>query len=101
MSCTNLVSRLYSVSVTLRGRCRLQGPRSSRTHDYIFSQYGGTKVYFLNPKNYNIVACRSSTSATRATRLKSLQAQNAFVFKIYSQLSTGRGHNNRSRLAVV
>jgi hypothetical protein len=27
--------------------------------DYIFSQYGGTKVYFLNPKNYQIVVSKT------------------------------------------
>lgn len=64
---------------------------------YIFSQYGGTKVYFLNPKNYNIVASKQYFRDKGNT--VEIPAQNAFVFKIYSALQAVV--NNRSRLAVV
>lgn len=64
---------------------------------YIFSQYGGTKVYFLNPKNYNIVASKEYFRDKGNT--VEIPAQNAFVFKIYSALQGVV--NNRSRLAVV
>lgn len=64
---------------------------------YIFSQYGGTKVYFLNPKNYNIVMSKQYFRDKGNT--VEIPAQNAFVFKIYS---AGQALvNNRSRLAVV
>ncbi len=29
-----------------------------KTARYVFSQYGGTKVYFLNPKNYKLVVSK-------------------------------------------
>ena len=64
---------------------------------YVFSQYGGTKVYFLNPKNYNIVVSKSYFRDKGNT--VEIPAQNAFTFKIYSALQAIV--NNRSRLAVV
>ena len=64
---------------------------------YVFSQYGGTKVYFLNPKNYNIV-CSKQYFRDKGNTIE-IPAQNAFVFKIYSALQAVT--NNRSRLAVV
>lgn len=65
--------------------------------DYIFSQYGGTKVYFLNPKNYNIVVSKQYFRDKGNT--VEIPSQNAYVFKIYSALQAVV--NNRSRLAVV
>lgn len=65
--------------------------------DYIFSQYGGTKVYFLNPKNYNIVVSKQYFRDKGNTI--EIPSQNAFVFKIYSALQAVV--NNRSRLSVV
>lgn len=63
---------------------------------YVFSQYGGTKVYFLNPKNYNIVVSKQYFRDKGNTQ--ELQAQNAFRFFIYS---AGQAIvNNRSRLAM-
>jgi hypothetical protein len=64
---------------------------------YVFSQYGGTKVYFLNPKNYNIVVSKEYFRDKGNT--VEIPAQNAFIFKIYSALQAVV--NNRSRLAVV
>jgi membrane-bound inhibitor of C-type lysozyme len=68
-----------------------------KTARYVFSQYGGTKVYFLNPKNYNIVVSKQYFRDKGNT--VEIPAQNAFVFKIYSALQAVV--NNRSRLAVV
>lgn len=68
-----------------------------KTCRYVFSQYGGTKVYFLNPKNYNIV-CSKQYFRDKGNTVE-IPAQNAFVFKIYSALQAVV--NNRSRLAVV
>jgi len=64
---------------------------------YVFSQYGGTKVYFLNPKNYNIVVSKEYFRDKGNT--VEIPSQNAFIFKIYSALQAVV--NNRSRLAVV
>ena len=68
-----------------------------KTARYIFSQYGGTKVYFLNPKNYNIVVSKQYFRDKGNT--VEIPSQNAFVFKIYSALQAIT--NNRSRLAMV
>ena len=64
---------------------------------YVFSQFGGTKVYFLNPKNYNIVVSKQYFRDKGNT--VEIPSQNAFVFKIYSALQNVT--NNKSRLAVV
>lgn len=64
---------------------------------YVFSQYGGTKVYFLNPKSYQIVVSKQYFRDKGNTI--EIPSQNAFVFKIYSALQAVV--NNRSRLAVV
>ncbi len=64
---------------------------------YVFSQYGGTKVYFLNPKNYSVVVSKQYFRDKGNT--VEIPAQNAFVFKIYSALQAVV--SNRSRLAVV
>jgi hypothetical protein len=63
---------------------------------YVFSQYGGTKVYFLNPKNYNIVVSKEYFRDKGQT--VEIPNQNAFTFKIYSALQAVV--NNRSRLGM-
>lgn len=68
-----------------------------KTARFIFSQYGGSNVYFLNPKNYNIVVSKQYFRDKGNT--VEIPSQNAFVFKIYSALQAIV--NNRSRLAVV
>lgn len=64
---------------------------------YVFSQYGGDKVYFLNPKNYQIVMSKQYFRDKGNTI--EIPDQNAFVFKIYSagQAVT----SNKSRIAVL
>lgn len=64
---------------------------------YVFSQYGGSKVYFLNAKNYNIVVSKQYFRDKGNTI--EIPNQNAFVFKIYSALQALT--NNKSRLAVA
>lgn len=64
---------------------------------YVFSQYGGTNVYFLNPKNYNIVVSKQYFRDKGNT--VEIPSQNAFVFKIYSALQALT--NNKSRLACA
>lgn len=65
--------------------------------DYIFSQYGGSKVYFLNPKNYQIIVSKQYFRDKGDTT--PVPGQNAYYFLIYSALQAVV--NNRSRLAVV
>ena len=65
--------------------------------DFIFSQYGGAKVYFLNPKNYNLVVSKQYFRDKGSTEV--VPGQNAFYFLIYSALQFVT--NNKSRLAVV
>lgn len=64
---------------------------------YVYSQYGGGNVYFLNPKNYQITVSKQYFRDKGNTI--EIPSQNAFVFKIYSALQAIT--NNRSRLAVV
>lgn len=64
---------------------------------YVFSQYGGDKVYFLNSKNYNIVVSKQYFRDKGNTQ--EINNQNAFRFFIYSALQAIT--NNRSRLAMV
>ena len=65
--------------------------------DYIFSQYGGAKVYFLNPKNFQCVVSKQYFRDKGST--ETVPGQNAFYFMIYSALQMLT--NNKSRLAVV
>ena len=64
---------------------------------YVFSQYGGSNVYFLNPKNYNMVVSKQYFRDKGNTI--EIPSQNAFVFKIYSALQAIT--NNKSRLGVA
>jgi hypothetical protein len=68
-----------------------------KTANYVFSQYGGTKVYFLNPKNFNLVVSKQYFRDKGET--SPVLGQNAFYFLIYSALQFVT--NNKSRLAVV
>ena len=64
---------------------------------YVFSQYGGNNVYFLNPKNYNIVVSKQYFRDKGNTI--EIPSQNAYVFKVYSALQALT--NNKSRLGVA
>ena len=68
-----------------------------KTSRYVFSQYGGVNVYFLNPKSYKIVVSKQYFRDKGNT--VEIPDQNAFVFKIYSAMQSVV--NNKSRLAVV
>lgn len=65
--------------------------------DYIFSQYGGTNIYFLNPKNYNLVVSKQYFRDKGDTY--DVPGQNAFYFLVYSALQFVV--NNKSRLGVA
>lgn len=64
---------------------------------YVFSQYGGFKIYFLNPKNFKMVVSKSYFRDKGET--EAVPGQNAFYFLIYSALQIVT--NNKSRLAVI
>ena len=68
-----------------------------KSADYIFSQYGNGDIYFLNPKNYNMVVSKQYFRDKGSTY--DVPGQNAFYFLIYSALQFVI--NNKSRLAVL
>lgn len=63
---------------------------------FVFSQYGGDNMYFLNPKNYNLKVSKSYFRDKGQT--ETVPGQNAFYFLIYSALQFIT--NNKSRLGV-
>lgn len=67
-----------------------------KTADYIYSQYGGNDIFFLNPKNYQMVVSKQYFRDKGTTY--DVPGQNAFYFLIYSALQFVS--NNKSRLGV-
>jgi hypothetical protein len=65
--------------------------------DYVFSQYGGDNIYFLNPKNYKLVVSKQYFRDKGSTY--DVPGQNAFYFLVYSALQFVV--NNKSRLGVA
>lgn len=68
-----------------------------KTTRYVFSQYGGTNLYFLNPKSFNLTVSKEAFRQKGDTI--EIPNANAYVFKIYSMLQTTT--DNKSRLAVL
>lgn len=68
-----------------------------KSEDYVFSQFGGNSIFFLNPKNYNLVVSKQYFRDKGDTY--DVPGQNAFYFLIYSALQFIT--NNKSRLAVL
>lgn len=68
-----------------------------KTADYVYSQFGGGNIYFLNPKNFNMVASKQYFRDKGTTY--DVPGQNAFYFLVYSALQFVV--NNKSRLAVL
>jgi hypothetical protein len=64
---------------------------------YTFSQYGDDKIYFLNPKSYQIVVSKQYFRDKGETN--PVPGQNASYFLIYSALQAVT--SNKSRLAVL
>ncbi len=65
-----------------------------KTSRYVFSQYGTSTVYFVNPKNFMLVVSKEYFRDRGDTQ--EIPNANGFVTKIYSALQTVT--NNRSRL---
>lgn len=68
-----------------------------KTARYVFSQYGGTRLYFLNPKSYTITV--SKQYFRDMGDVSEINNANAFTRKVYSALQVTT--NNRSRLGSV
>jgi len=64
---------------------------------YVFSHKGGTSIYFLNPKNYQIVVSRQYFRDKGNTY--DVPGQNAFYFLLFSAMQMVT--SNKSRLAVL
>lgn len=64
---------------------------------YIFSHNGGTSIYMLNPKNYQMVVSKQYFRDKGSTY--DVPGQNAFYFLIYSAMQFVV--NNKSRLGVL
>lgn len=64
---------------------------------YTFSQYGGNKIYFLNPKSFKLLFSKQSFREKQDTM--QIQGQNAYYFMIYSALQAVT--SNKSRLGVL
>lgn len=65
--------------------------------DYVFSQYGGTSIFFLNPKNFQLIVSKQYFRDKGTTY--DVPGQNAFYFLIYSALQFVT--SNKSRLGVL
>ena len=65
--------------------------------NYIFSHSGGNNIYFLNPKNFQLIVSKQYFRDKGATY--DVPGQNAFYFLIYTALQFIT--NNRSRLGVL
>lgn len=68
-----------------------------KTADWSFSQHGGSKIYLLNPKSYNLVVSKQFFRDKSDTY--PVPGQNASYFLIYSALQAVT--SNKSRLAVL
>lgn len=68
-----------------------------KTCRYCFSQYGGTRVYFWNPRSLNMRVAKGFYRKRKDTQ--EFQNANGQIGKIYSALQTVT--NNRSRLGVA
>lgn len=68
-----------------------------KTARYVFSQYGDTNIYGVNPKNFQLIVSKEYFREKGDTQ--ELQNANGFTSKIYSALQSVT--NNRSRLFVA
>lgn len=68
-----------------------------KTARYVFSQYGDTNVYGLNPKNFQVIVSKEYFRDRGETQ--EIQNANGFTSKLYSAMQSVT--NNRSRLFVA
>jgi hypothetical protein len=91
---TQQANQRYVDSQELKAGFKVLGFKTSR---YVFSQYGSTSVFFLNPKNFQLVASKEYFRDRGDTQ--EIPNANGFVTKIYSALQTIT--NNRSRIGCA
>lgn len=64
---------------------------------YVFSPYGGTSIYFLNPKNYQLRVSKSMYRfKDKEVKLSNAEAYSTSVFSVLQAIT-----DNRSRLGVA
>lgn len=68
-----------------------------KTARYIFSQYGGTRIYFLNPKSFSVKVSKQYFRERSETQ--EIVGVNGFYTSVYSALQTVL--SNKSRCGVV
>lgn len=68
-----------------------------KTATYVFSQYGGTRIYFLNPKTFKLIFYKGAQRQKGDTM--EINNGNGYRFFIWSMLQTIV--TNKSRLAVL
>lgn len=68
-----------------------------KTARYVFSQYGTSSIFGVNPKNFNVVVSKEYFREKGET--SELPNANGYIFKVYSALQSVT--DNRSRLFVV
>jgi hypothetical protein len=68
-----------------------------KTANYVFSQYGGTRIYMLNPQTFKLVFYKGA-HMTKGKE-QEINNGNGFRFFIWSMLQTTV--SNKSRLAVL
>ena len=88
---TQQANQRYVDSEELKAGFKILGFKTSR---YVFSQYGGSTVYFLNPKNFQLIVSKEYFRDRGDTQ--EIQNANGYVTKVYSALQSVT--NNRSRL---
>jgi hypothetical protein len=93
---TQQANQRYVDTQELKAGFKILGFKTCR---YVFSQYSGNSgaCYFLNPKNFQIVASKEYFRDRGETQ--EMEGSNGFVTKIYSALQSIT--NNRSRLGIA
>lgn len=91
---TQQAQQRYVDTQELKAGFKVLGFKTAR---YVFSKEGSTRVFFLNPKNFQLVVSKDYFRDRGDTQ--EIQNANGFVTKIYSALQTVT--NNRSRLGVA
>lgn len=91
---TQQANQRYVDSQELKAGFKILGFKTAR---YVFSQYASTSAFFLNPKNFQLVASKEYFRDRGDTQ--EIPNANGFVTKLYSAIQTVT--NNRSRIGCA
>ncbi len=91
---TQQANQRYVDSEELKAGFKILGFKTSR---YVFSQYGGSSVFFVNPKNFKLTVSKQYFRDLDETQ--PIPNANGYVRKVYSAGQTTV--DNRSRLGVA